>query len=207
MTFVDITPLQEDLVDAAHQVQFQYKGSHLHLLVEFPASSPSAEVKHRLEQALIRCQLPGIRHVLIYGRSTRADAIEWRLGFQVKLGPHSAKEGRIRTLKEEVHPLLEEEIPTEIKILELPSLPDITHPMASTPRWSSGKRRKRNRFHTRWHRGFGTLLIPLYGHFLPKVLAGSAVGVILVFAFWKGWDLMTTYNQPAEESRSETSQF
>ena len=203
MTFVDITPLQEELVEEFYQIQFQYKGSHLHILVEFPASFPSNEVKQRVEQALVRCQLPGIRHVLIYGRPIRATAIQWRLGFQVKLGPTTATTGRI-CIPTDLPPHRQEEVPTEIKILELPPAPlSLYSPLPSpeSPALSQGKRRKRRRpAHMRVLRYlFGPASRELLFNLL---IAGSLFG-ILTLAAWKGLELMQEQN---EQFRNRTEQ-
>lgn len=201
MTFVDITPLQEDLVDSTHQIQFQYKGSHLHILVEFPASSPSSEIKQRVEQALLRCQLPGIRHVLIYGRPIQTEAIEWRLGFQVRLGPTSSTEGRIRSLIAPPPAQHPQEVPTEIKILELPSSSAQSYrftpstPEPDPPR--TRRRRRRRRSSPHWLR---FLLSPSPAVALSHLLIGGVVCVVLALASWKGLELMEEYSDNAREA-------
>lgn len=197
MSFVDISPLQEDLVEGSYQIQFQYKGSHLHILVEFPASSSSAEVKQRLEQALVRCQLPGIHHVLIYGRPLMTSTVEWRVGFQVRLGPPSATAGRIRLAAPGQSPSQPEKIPTELKILELPPA------SLGAPGSRRSHRRRRKRKRSLFQRVRQRLLgFSSVGELVFNLVIGAGICLLLAMAIWETMVVMNQDN-PVIENQLE----
>lgn len=203
MTFVDISPLETDLVNDSLRVQFQYKGSHLHLLLEFPESLPREALTQQVEEALIRCHLPGIRYVLIYGRPRSTTTIKWRLGYWVRIASPGVTQGLIRTFPVEQ---LEQtsrdrdDVPTEIKILELPSTAWGAHPRSRQSRLriedpTSRRRRRKRRGWMGWAQRVKQWLGPVSPQLLLKVLGAGALSLMITLALWKGFELVEQYNQ------------